>query len=82
MLKVHRQANGYTLHTQYSLSNKQISPIREMFDWTNFDAVFEKAAKWTYEQGTMHTISKTRQNMEGVLFFDRVWGSLGLKEGP
>lgn len=51
-----------------------------MYDWTNFDAVFEKASKWTYEQSTLNTISRNRQNMEGVLFFDRIWASLGLKQ--
>lgn len=52
-----------------------------MYDWTNFDAVFEKASKWTYEQNALQAISRNRQNMEGVLFFDRIWGSLGLKHG-
>lgn len=52
-----------------------------MYDWTSFDAVFDKASKWTYEQTAVHTISRARQNMEGVLFFDRIWGSLGLKQG-
>jgi hypothetical protein len=52
-----------------------------MYDWTSFDTVFEKASKWTYEPNALQTISRNRQNMEGVLFFDRIWGSLGLKHG-
>jgi hypothetical protein len=50
-----------------------------MYDWTSFDTVFEKASKWTYDPGTVQTISRNRQNMEGVLFFDRIWESLGLR---
>ena len=55
--------------------------IVDMYDWTNFDVVFEKASKWTYEQSTVQTILRSRQNMEGVLFFDRIWESLGLRQG-
>ena len=50
-----------------------------MYDWTSFDAVFDKASKWTYDQSTLQTILRNRQNMEGVLFFDRIWESLGLR---
>lgn len=52
-----------------------------MYDWTNFDTIFGKASKGMYEQNVVHTISSNRQNMEGVLFFDRIWESLGLKHG-
>jgi len=52
-----------------------------MYDWTAFDTVFEKAAKWTYEQHAVHALSRTRQTMDGVLFFDRIWASLSLKQG-
>lgn len=52
-----------------------------MYDWTDFDAVFEKASKWTYEQDAAQAISLNRQNMDGVLFFDRIWESLGLEHG-
>ena len=52
-----------------------------MYDWTSFETVFGKASKWTHEQNHVHTISRNRQNMEGVLFFDRIWESLGLEQG-
>ena len=52
-----------------------------MYDWTSFDTVFERASKWTYEQPTLHTLLRNRQNMDGVLFFDRICESLGLKQG-
>jgi Nuclear pore complex assembly len=51
-----------------------------MLDWTSFDTVFGKGSKWTYDQNAVHTILRNRQNMEGMLFFDRIWGSLGLKQ--
>lgn len=52
-----------------------------MYDWASFDNVFEKASKWTYDQNAVNTISRNRQNMDGILFFDRIWASLGLKQG-
>lgn len=50
-----------------------------MYDWASFDIVFEKAPKWTYDQNAIHTISQNRQEMEGILFFDRICASLGLQ---
>ncbi len=52
-----------------------------MYDWTSFETVFDRASKWTYEQAAIQTISRNRQNFEGVLFFDRIWESLGLENG-
>lgn len=61
--------------------NNKVGPYSKMHDWTSFDTVFEKASKWTYEQSAVHTILRNRQNLEGVLFFDRIWESLDLKQG-
>ena len=51
-----------------------------MYDWTNFDVVFGKASKWAYDQNIVQTISRNRQALGGLLFFDRIWASIGLKE--
>lgn len=60
--------------------NRKSFLVVDMYDWTSFDVVFDKASKWTYEQNTRQTIRGSRQNMEGVLFFDRIWESLGLRQ--
>ncbi len=51
-----------------------------MYDWKSFEVVFQTKLDYSYEK-TANTISKHREELGGTLFFDRVWSTLGLKEG-
>ena len=50
-----------------------------MYDWRDFDAVFKEQASAAYDQKTNQAISNSRRELDGVLFFDRICNSLGLK---
>lgn len=52
-----------------------------MYEWQSFDVVFQSKPDYGYESKTVQAILKHRDELDGVLFFDRVWSSLGLKEG-
>jgi hypothetical protein len=52
-----------------------------MYDWQNFDTVFQSKLDCSYDEKTVNTILKNRKELAGTLFFDRVWSNLGLKDG-
>lgn len=52
-----------------------------MYDWQNFDTVFQSKLDCSYDEKTVNTILKNRKELAGTLFFDRVWSDLGLKDG-
>lgn len=52
-----------------------------MYDWQNFDVVFQSKPDWSYDEKTVNAILKNRKELAGTLFFDRVWLNLGLKDG-
>jgi len=52
-----------------------------MYDWQNFDVVFQSKPDWSYDEKTVNAILKNRKELGGTLFFDRVWLNLGLKDG-
>jgi hypothetical protein len=52
-----------------------------MYDWQNFDVVFQSKLDCSYDEKTVNAILKNRKELAGTLFFDRVWLNLGLKDG-
>ena len=52
-----------------------------MYDWQNFDTVFQSKLDCSYDEKTVNAILKSRKELAGTLFFDRVWSNLGLKDG-
>lgn len=52
-----------------------------MYDWQNFDVVFHGKVDCSYDDKTVNTILKNRKELAGILFFDRIWSNLGLKNG-
>jgi hypothetical protein len=52
-----------------------------MYDWQNFDTVFQSKLDCSHDEKTANTILKNRKELGGTLFFDRVWSNLGLKDG-
>ena len=52
-----------------------------MYNWQNFDTVFQSKLDCSYDEKTVNTILKNRKELAGTLFFDRVWSNLGLKDG-
>ena len=52
-----------------------------MYDWQNFDFVFQGKPDCSFDEKTVGTIVKNRKELAGTLFFDRVWSTLGLKDG-
>lgn len=58
-----------------------VIPVDIMYDWHSFDVVFQAKPDYAYESKTVNTILKHREELGGTLFFDRVWSTLGLKEG-
>jgi hypothetical protein len=51
-----------------------------MYDWQNFDVVFQSKADYSYDEKTINTILKHRKELAGSLYFDRVWSNLGLRD--
>jgi hypothetical protein len=51
-----------------------------MYDWQNFDVVFQGKPDYSYDEKTVHTILKNRKELAGALYFDRVWSNLGLRD--
>jgi hypothetical protein len=51
-----------------------------MYDWQNFDVVFQGKTDCSYDEKTVNAILKSRKEFAGTLFFDRVWSNLGLKD--
>ena len=52
-----------------------------MYEWQNFDVVFQGKPDYSYDEKTVSAILKNRKELAGTLFFDRVWSNLGLKDG-
>ena len=52
-----------------------------MFDWTDFDAVFQQNPNFSYDTKTVEQIRKRRREFDGKLFVDRILESIGLKNG-
>jgi hypothetical protein len=52
-----------------------------MYDWQNFDVVFQSKLDCSYDEKTVNAILKNRKELADTLFFDRVWLNLGLKDG-
>lgn len=52
-----------------------------MFDWTDFDAVFRTKQDYTIDQKHTDAIVRQRKEFGGALYFDRIWSSIGLKQG-
>jgi hypothetical protein len=55
--------------------------VLTMYDWLNFDVVFQGKLDYSYDEKTVNAILKNRKELGGTLFFDRVWSNLGLKDG-
>jgi hypothetical protein len=51
-----------------------------MYDWQNFDVVFQGKPDYSYDEKTVHNILKNRKELAGALYFDRVWSNLGLRD--
>lgn len=51
-----------------------------MINWTDFDSVFRSKADYSLDQKHVDAITKHRKDFGGVLFFDRIWNSIGLKQ--
>jgi hypothetical protein len=51
-----------------------------MYDWHNFDVVFQGKPDYGYDEKTVNSILKNRKELAGALYFDRVWSNLGLKD--
>src|SRR5271155_3377846 len=52
-----------------------------MYDWQNFDVVFQLRPAYTYSHADVERIKRRRSEFEGALFFDRIWISLKLDRG-
>ena len=52
-----------------------------MFDWTDFDTVFQQNPNFFYDTKTVEQIRKRRREFDGKLFVDRILESIGLKNG-
>ena len=52
-----------------------------MYEWQNFDVVFQAKLDCSYDEKNANAILKNRKELAGTLFFDRVWSNLGLKDG-
>jgi len=52
-----------------------------MYDWENFDVVFQAKPDYAYEAKLCTPILRHREELGGVLFFDRIWANLGLSRG-
>lgn len=49
-----------------------------MFNYQEFDDVFDFDASYSYEDSSIHTIEANRKELEG-LFIDKVFKALGIK---
>lgn len=52
-----------------------------MYDWREFSSVFQSKPDYSLDQKQAETAARHRKELGGSLFFDRVWTSLGLKQG-
>jgi len=52
-----------------------------MYDWRKFSSVFQSKPDYTLDHKQVETALRHRKELGGTLFFDRVWESLGLKQG-
>lgn len=48
-----------------------------MFNWHDFDVVFQAKPDYSFDNKTVEGINKHRREA-GELFFDRIWRSIGL----
>ena len=64
-----------------SLAPLSVAVAAVMLDWQNFDVVFHGRLEYTYDHRLVDSILRHRSELEGTLFFDRVWASVGLKQG-
>ena len=51
-----------------------------MLDWHDFKAVFQPKPDFKPDAKHADAVVKHREELGGVLFFDRIWNSLGLKQ--
>jgi len=52
-----------------------------MLEWQSFASVFQAKADYTLDHKQVEAINRHRKDLGGTLFFDRVWQSVGLKQG-
>jgi len=52
-----------------------------MYDWRKFSSVFQSKPDYTLDHKQVETAFRHRKELGGTLFFDKVWESLGLKQG-
>jgi len=66
--------------TQWTFSPSPSPQIVAMYDWHNFDVVFQSKTDYSYDEKTINTILKHRKEFAGSLYFDRVLSNLGLRD--
>ncbi|KAI1624983.1 nuclear pore complex assembly-domain-containing protein [Exophiala viscosa] len=49
-----------------------------MFDWQDFDTVFQPKPDFAFDNKTVESVLKHRKEFGDQLFFDRIWKSIGL----
>ncbi len=52
-----------------------------MYDWQDFKTVFQPKPDFKPDAKHAEAVLKHREELGGILFFDRIWSSLGLKQG-
>ena len=50
-------------------------------NWEDFDEVFHTKPKYSPDNKHADAALKHRNELGGTLFFDRIWNTLGLKQG-
>ena len=51
-----------------------------MYDWQAFDAVFHTKADISPDQKHVDAVLRHRKELDGTLFFDRMWTNVKLKQ--
>jgi hypothetical protein len=51
-----------------------------MYDWKDFKTVFQPKPDFKHDPKHAEAVLRHREELGGTLFFDRIWGSLGLKQ--
>ena len=51
-----------------------------MYDWQDFDVVFHSKKDIGPDQKHVEAVLRHRKELEGTLFFDRIWTSVKFKQ--
>ena len=70
----------FTCRVQSQLSLLYLVSASMVLDWQDFKAVFHPKSDFKPDAKHADAVLKYREELGGVLFFDRIWSSLGLKQ--